>query len=76
MTHYSTSVNRESSSFMSWPSSAWCAKYLPPMKRALRYFFEGQAVGLFADFLYGSELVSQLTDLDNEILQLGAKMCG
>ena len=39
-------------------------------------FFEGQAVGLFADFLYGSDLVNQLTDLDNQILQLGAKMCG
>jgi len=39
-------------------------------------FAEGQAVGFFADWLYGSDLISQLSDLDNSILQLAKKMCG
>ncbi len=39
-------------------------------------FTEGQAVGAFADFLYGSEAVNQLTDLDNDIWQLAERMCG
>jgi transglutaminase-like putative cysteine protease len=39
-------------------------------------FAEGQAVGVFADWLYGSDVATNLSDLTNSILKLASKMCG